>query len=210
MDRLNARLRSLAAEDAALTDPSDATVERGWSRLSASLAAPVAAAPIGIVAGVLAIAVLGLSAAAAPMAIGPVPTSVEPVRADAPAALGPTPAVHRFARAPAPPRPRTPTPEPEGARPKTRAVAVDPLVAELRALATARAHLDAGRDRQALGAARKLLRARAGQLAPEARAIEAIAACRLSLPRAQQLAAAFLREHATSPHRKRVQAACRT
>jgi hypothetical protein len=214
MDRLTSQLRSLAADDAAATDPSPEVVERGWTRLCGALAAP-AAAPVGIaaaktIAGVLAVAVIGLSIAAAPTAIDRTPLQVEPVPATAPRALEiPTaPAVTPVATPP-PPAPPSADPSPPHAKAPRAHAAVDPLVAELRTLATARAHLEAGRFRRALDAARKLLRARGSQLAPEARAIEAIAACELALPRAPDLATAYLQQHATSPHRKRVAAACK-
>jgi hypothetical protein len=223
MDRLTTRLRSLADDDAAATDPSPAAVDRGWTRLCAALAAPIAV-PIGAVAtktlaGVLAIVVLGVSAAAAPTVIDREVTAVEPTTAPTPRALAPAspPAAPAFASAPPPARPPVPLPATPvmslrhaAAGPGGHATAglVDPLVAELRALAAARGHLDAGRFRQALGVARKLLRSGSGQLQPEARAIEAVAACALDLPRAPALASAYHQQHASSPHRKRVAAAC--
>lgn len=223
MDRLSARLQALADDDAARTDPTDATVERGWSRLCSALAVPIAAAPVGIasasasvkkIAGAIVLALLGVSAAAAPLAIErDEPIAVQPVTAEAPRALEPTHPRGAFVAA-RPPAPMAAIAEPEPApastsdRPRAR-VAVDPLVAELRTLATARARLDAGRHREALAAARKLLRSRDSQLLPEARAIEALAACALGLPRAPELASRYLQQHANSPHRKRVAAACR-
>jgi hypothetical protein len=210
MERLTAQLRSLAAEDAAVTDPTPASVERGWTRLCGALAVPVAA-PVGVaaakkVAGAIALVVLGLSAAAAPAAIDRPIAHVEPVTAAAPSALAPRPVPTPRAFAAAPPPSTAPPPRSE---PPRRRPVVDPLVAELRTLANARAHLEAGRFRQALGAARKLLRSPTSQLGPEARAIEAIAACELALPHAVELAARYHQQHASSPHRKRVTAACK-
>jgi hypothetical protein len=213
MDRLTAQLRSLADDDAARTDPAPETIERGWTRLCGALAAPAAAAPVGIamaktIGGALAVLVLGVSVAAAPTAIDRAVTQVEPVAAETPRALqlAPAPAPRMLVAAP-PPAP-APRQQPQS-EPVRKRVTVDPLVAELRALAAARAHLDAGRFRQALGAARKLLRSRDGQLRPEALAIEAIAACELALPHAAALATSFSREHPSSPHRKRIAASCR-
>jgi hypothetical protein len=214
MDRLTAELRSLAAEDAATTDPSPAAVERGWTRLCGALAVPIAA-PVGAaaaktIAGLLAVLVVGVSVAAAPTVIEPEPLRVEPIAAAAPRALAPAapPDVQPLAAAPPPLPAPAPKPTPDAVSSRSR-VAPDPLVAELRALATARAHLDAGRHRQALAAARKLLRSGHGQLGPEAHAIEAVAACELGLPRAAELANRYVQRHATSPHRKRVAAACK-
>lgn len=215
MDRLTSQLRSLADDDAARTDPAPETIERGWTRLCGALAAPAAAAPVGIasaktIGGVLAVLVLGVSVAAAPTAIDRAVTQVEPVVADTPHALQPAPVPAPSMHVAAPPPAPAPAPRQQPqSEPVRKRIAVDPLVVELRALAAARAHLDAGRFRQALGAARKLLQSRDGQLRPEALAIEAIAACELDLPRAAALATSFASTHPSSPHRKRVAASCR-
>ncbi len=148
----------------------------------------------------LGIAVLGLSVAAAPTAIETTPTRVEPITADAPGALAPPPPrPPTLAVAPPPPFPPAADPSPPQAKAPRARTAEDPLVEPLRLLASARAHLEAGRFHRALAAARELLTARDSQLAPEARAIEAIAACELALPRAFDLATAYLQQHRELP-----------
>ena len=99
-----------------------------------------------------------------------------------------------------PPRPRA-EPKPQDAS--------DRLAAELALVDAARRALaDEDADR-ALELARRHARLhRAGVLAEERNAIEAVALCKLGRPRARAVADRFLREHPRSTHIDRVHAAC--
>ncbi len=228
MDELTERLQSLAERDATHTDPSPEAVDNGWYRLQAALALPATPA-MASTHGPAAATVAWLFKAGVALAIASVmlrPADAEREPSTSPAALATYTRVHawtadvaiahaRIAHAPATPEPLPPSPQPARKRNHREAAAPPPsapapsLAEHVRQLAKARAALNNGRYDDALTDARRLLALPGNaSILPEARGVEALAACYLRLARAHELQAAYVRDYPNSALNGRLRGAC--